>query len=60
VGASLLAFIVVYFFVFGAGTFYLMRLMSKPPESHDDPRLQGPLRAPRAFTPAAQTSARGE
>jgi cytochrome d ubiquinol oxidase subunit I len=31
VGASLLAFIVVYFAVFGAGVFYLLRLMVKPP-----------------------------
>lgn len=32
VGASLLAFIVVYFALFGAGTFYILRLMRKPPE----------------------------
>jgi cytochrome d ubiquinol oxidase subunit I len=31
VGASLIAFIVVYFTVFGAGVFYLLRLMAKPP-----------------------------
>ncbi|MGI9373499.1 MAG: cytochrome ubiquinol oxidase subunit I [Hyphomicrobiales bacterium] len=31
VAASLTAFVVVYFAVFGAGTFYLLRLMSKPP-----------------------------
>src|SRR5262249_19920808 len=31
VGASLTAFIVVYFAVFGAGVFYLLRLMAKPP-----------------------------
>jgi cytochrome d ubiquinol oxidase subunit I len=28
--ASLLAFIIVYFFVFGAGTFYLLRMMNNP------------------------------
>ena len=33
VAASLIAFIVVYFFVFGAGVFYLLRLMSKPPHA---------------------------
>ena len=33
VGSSLLAFIVVYFALFGAGTFYILRLMGKPPES---------------------------
>ncbi|MBX2836288.1 MAG: cytochrome ubiquinol oxidase subunit I [Gammaproteobacteria bacterium] len=31
VAASLIAFIVVYFFVFGAGTFYLLRMMNKLP-----------------------------
>jgi cytochrome d ubiquinol oxidase subunit I len=31
VAASLIAFIVVYFAVFGAGVFYLLRLMAKPP-----------------------------
>ena len=29
VGASLVAFIIVYFLVFGAGTFYLLRLMAQ-------------------------------
>jgi cytochrome d ubiquinol oxidase subunit I len=32
VGASLVTFIVVYFALFGAGTFYILRLMRKPPE----------------------------
>jgi cytochrome d ubiquinol oxidase subunit I len=31
VGTSLVAFIVVYFLLFGAGTFYIIRLMNKPP-----------------------------
>jgi len=31
VAASLVAFIVVYFAVFGAGIFYILRLMAKPP-----------------------------
>ena len=31
VGASLIAFIIVYFAVFGAGVFYILRLMVKPP-----------------------------
>ena len=31
VAASLIAFIVVYFAVFGAGTFYMLRLMGKAP-----------------------------
>jgi cytochrome bd ubiquinol oxidase subunit I len=32
VGASLVTFIAVYFAVFGAGTFYILRLMHKSPE----------------------------
>jgi len=31
VGTSLVAFIVVYFLLFGAGMFYILRLMNKPP-----------------------------
>ncbi len=44
VSSSLVAFIVVYFLVFGAGTFYLLRLMKKPPEA--GPRIEelGPTR----------------
>ncbi len=33
VGSSLLAFILVYFSLFGAGTFYILRLMNAPPHS---------------------------
>lgn len=32
VAASLVAFVIVYFFVFGIGTWYIMRLMSKAPQ----------------------------
>src|SRR5213079_932135 len=32
VAASLVAFIVVYFVVFGAGIFYILRLMAQPPQ----------------------------
>ena len=31
VGASLIAFVVVYTFVFGAGIAFILRLMAKPP-----------------------------
>ena len=34
VGASLLAFVLVYFIVFGAGIFYLFRIVSQVPASH--------------------------
>src|SRR3546814_9043768 len=35
VGASLIAFIIVYFSVFGVGTWYIFKLMGKPPEPHE-------------------------
>ncbi|MHB2169809.1 cytochrome ubiquinol oxidase subunit I [Alsobacter sp. R-9] len=46
VAASLVAFIVVYFAVFGAGTFYILRLMNKGVE-RGEPELEPdkPLRA---------------
>ncbi len=52
VGASLLAFIVVYFFVFGSGTFYVMRLMGKRPKDRIDIDEIGPTRA-AGITPVA-------
>ena len=45
VAASLLAFVVVYFIVFGAGIWYLFRLAAKPPEAHETSMLDGPTRA---------------
>ena len=33
--ASLVAFVVVYFAVFGAGVFYILRLMAQPPRLHE-------------------------
>lgn len=62
---SLIAFIVIYFTLFGAGTFYILRLMNKPPHPHepgldpDEPiRAGGIMPAPAmdaagAFHPAA-------
>lgn len=52
VGASLLAFIAVYFFVFGAGFFYLLRLMNRPADA-PPAGSDGPTRA-AGITPAAQ------
>ena len=42
VAASLIAFVVVYFAVFGAGTFYLLKLMAKPPQPHEGLPGEGP------------------
>jgi len=64
VAASLVAFVIVYFSLFGAGTFYLLRLMNAPPHAHEsglDPGepiragglMPGPaMDAGTAFTPA--------
>lgn len=45
VGASLIAFIIVYFLVFGAGTFYILRLMARLPRDPDPELDRGPLRS---------------
>ena len=46
VAASLLSFIVVYFIVFGAGTWYVLRLMGHAPTPHEDgPAGDQPVRA---------------
>ncbi|HLS59029.1 MAG TPA: cytochrome ubiquinol oxidase subunit I [Paracoccaceae bacterium] len=55
VAGSLLAFIVVYFVVFGAGTVYILRLMSKRPEAGPPERDVGPIRA-AGTTPAPARS----
>ena len=52
VGVSLIAFIVVYFFVFGSGTFYVMRLMSKRPKDRINIDEIGPTRT-AGITPVA-------
>ena len=46
VASSLVAFMLIYLAVFGAGTFYILRLMRTIPEAaHGGPDRQGPLRA---------------
>lgn len=51
VAASLVTFVVVYFVVFGAGTYYLLHLMAKPPEPHESAPSPIPQRA-AGTTPA--------
>jgi len=51
VGSSLVAFFLVYLAVFGAGTVYVLRLMSKAPDSGIDDNI-GPTRT-AGITPAA-------
>ncbi len=52
VAASLAAFAVVYFVVFGSGLFYLLRLMGHPPHDHEEGLEEhDPIRA-AGITPA--------
>lgn len=55
VAASLIAFIVVYFFVFGAGTFYLLRMMNKAAGTASMGLRDGPIRT-AGITPIMQTT----
>lgn len=55
VGASLVAFIVTYFIMFGAGTAYILKLMGKPATGHEEAAASGPLRS-AGITPAAADS----
>ncbi|MCQ0986556.1 cytochrome ubiquinol oxidase subunit I [Jiella marina] len=57
VGASLVAFIIVYFLLFGAGTFYILRLMGKAPTPFEDETPHHPTRA-AGITPAPSLEGR--
>jgi len=58
VSASLAAFAVVYFLVFGAGVFYLLRLMARAPEAGEPgPEAGAPVRA-AGITPAPSMTPR--
>jgi cytochrome d ubiquinol oxidase subunit I len=59
VASSLIAFIIVYFAVFAAGVFYILRLMAQPPHHGEQgPRSDIPARA-AGITPAAGAAAEG-
>jgi cytochrome d ubiquinol oxidase subunit I len=58
IGASLIAFIIVYFVVFGAGVFYILRLMARGPQTGDEELNEGPTRT-AGITPAIQMEATG-
>ncbi len=51
VATSLLAFVIVYFAVFGMGIWYLLHLMKKPPEAHEGTLDGRPIRT-AGITPA--------
>jgi cytochrome d ubiquinol oxidase subunit I len=56
IAASLVAFVLVYFSAFGAGTYYLLRLMAKPPEPGEPDPPSLPQRA-AGITPAPAVGA---
>lgn len=58
VGTSLLIFIVVYFFVFGAGVFYILRLCNALPKPFDD-ISHAPSRS-AGITPAIAIATQGK
>jgi cytochrome d ubiquinol oxidase subunit I len=60
VGTSLVAFVLIYFAVFGAGVVYLLRLMGQPPQpGQRGVRTEpGPIRT-AGITPAPQTAESG-
>jgi len=58
VGASLVAFILVYFVVFGAGIFYILRTVAKSPEQEPEALMEGPTRA-AGITPVQQVQTGG-
>ncbi|QDZ08232.1 cytochrome ubiquinol oxidase subunit I [Sphingomonas panacisoli] len=51
VTGSLIAFVIVYFSVYAAGTLYLLRLMAKPPHDNESDPSEGPIRS-AGITPA--------
>jgi cytochrome d ubiquinol oxidase subunit I len=53
VGASLTAFVVVYFLLFGAGVFYILRLMNKNPHPGEEEPPHGEPTRTAGLTPAA-------
>ncbi len=61
VAASLTAFVIVYFAVFGIGTWYLLKLMQQPPHAHEEPlerQEQAPLRS-AGITPGPSQNPHG-
>jgi cytochrome bd ubiquinol oxidase subunit I len=58
VATSLIAFVIVYFAVFGMGTWYLLKLMSRPPEPHEPDLPNAPAHA-AGITPGPALAAGG-
>jgi cytochrome d ubiquinol oxidase subunit I len=58
VATSLVTFVIVYFAVFGVGTWYVLRLMAKPPHAGEDGEEHAPIRS-AGITPAVQLEDKG-
>jgi cytochrome bd ubiquinol oxidase subunit I len=58
VTGSLIAFVVVYFMVFAAGTAYLLKLMAHAPQSGEEGPLKAPIRT-AGITPAPAVGREG-
>ena len=56
IAASLAGFVIVYVFIFGAGTFYILRMMGKPAATPALGLKDGPIRT-AGITPAPQVAA---
>jgi cytochrome d ubiquinol oxidase subunit I len=52
VATSLLVFVIVYFVVFGAGTWYILKLMGHPPHTGESGEAHAPIRT-AGITPSA-------
>ena len=59
VATSLLAFVVVYFAVFGIGTWYILKLMGKPPQPGEPHPPEAPIRS-AGITPAPSVGHQGD
>jgi cytochrome d ubiquinol oxidase subunit I len=59
VATSLLAFVVVYFVVFGIGTWYILRLMAQPPHSQESGVETAPIRT-AGITPGPTQNPTGQ
>jgi cytochrome d ubiquinol oxidase subunit I len=58
VATSLLAFVLVYFIVFGIGTLYILKLMGRPPHSAEPGPAEAPIRT-AGLTAAPSVNRRG-
>ena len=59
VTGSLIAFVIVYFSVFAAGTWYILKLMAHPPAAGESAPVNAPIRS-AGITPAAAVEQGGE